>query len=167
MSKHSFLLSVFYSTSNTVGATFQTGAYVAVRAQFLNTGRLANTLDTNLRHQLCSVSPMTSGRPVVFSVGHIRDPAIQYIGALHHEICISNPRSFRDKGHIYSMSQSRHRPADLDEQIFQMLTTGRTCAWKRRPRPSMRRLLRFITFVAPQVSAFEQEPQKLAPNPPV
>ncbi|KAJ6452366.1 DUF1793-domain-containing protein [Mycena vulgaris] len=83
--------SAFYSTSNTVGATYQTGADVTVRAQFINNGKLANTLDTNFRaisnnwpvfglaHDLGTISPATA--PVVFSVGHIRDPAISYIVA--------------------------------------------------------------------------------------
>ncbi|KAJ7368444.1 DUF1793-domain-containing protein [Mycena albidolilacea] len=83
--------SAFYSTPNTVGATFQTGADVTVRAQFINNGRLANTLDTGFRaisnnwpvfglaHDLGTITTATT--PVVFSVGHIRDPAIQYIVA--------------------------------------------------------------------------------------
>jgi hypothetical protein len=75
----------------TVGATFQTGADVTVRAQFINNGKLANTLDTGFRaisnnwpvfglaHDLGTITTATT--PVVFSVGHIRDPAIQYIVA--------------------------------------------------------------------------------------
>ncbi|KAJ6628763.1 hypothetical protein B0H10DRAFT_2209222 [Mycena sp. CBHHK59/15] len=83
--------SAFYSTLNTVGTTYQTGADVNVRAQFINNGKLANTLDTGFRainnnwpvfglsHDLGSINPATA--PVVFSVGHIRDPAITYIVA--------------------------------------------------------------------------------------
>ncbi|KAK7061847.1 DUF1793-domain-containing protein [Favolaschia claudopus] len=81
----------FYSTPNTVGATFQTGPDVTVRAQFVNNGKLANTQDTNFRaisdnwpvfglaHDLGTIN--SSSDPVVFSVGHIRDPAIEYIVA--------------------------------------------------------------------------------------
>ncbi|KAF8974432.1 DUF1793-domain-containing protein [Flammula alnicola] len=81
--------SAFYSTMNTINTTFQSGADVVVRAQFINNGRLANTLDTNFRaiqdswpvfglsHDLGSVISATD--PVVFSVGHIREPALQYI----------------------------------------------------------------------------------------
>lgn len=73
----------------TVTATYQTGADVTVRAQFINNGRLANTQDNSFRaiqdnwpvfgfaHDLGSVTGATS--PVLFSVGHIRDPAIKYI----------------------------------------------------------------------------------------
>ncbi|KAJ6628752.1 DUF1793-domain-containing protein [Mycena sp. CBHHK59/15] len=83
--------SAFYSTLNTAGATYQTGADVNVRAQFINNGKLANTLDTGFRainnnwpvfglsHDLGAIKAATA--PVVFSVGHIRDPAISYIVA--------------------------------------------------------------------------------------
>ncbi|KAJ7276535.1 DUF1793-domain-containing protein [Mycena haematopus] len=83
--------SAFYSTPNTVGATFQTGQDIVVRAQFVNNGKLANTLDTNFRaieddwpvfgfaHDLGTVT--RASVPVVFSVGHIRDPALEYIVA--------------------------------------------------------------------------------------
>ncbi|KAF5388226.1 hypothetical protein D9615_000517 [Tricholomella constricta] len=83
--------SAFYSTSNAFGATYQTGGDVAVRAQFINNGRLPNTRDTNFRaiqdnwpvfafaHDLGSVIGATT--PVVVSVGHVRDPAIRYIVA--------------------------------------------------------------------------------------
>ncbi|KAF5366812.1 hypothetical protein D9758_006553 [Tetrapyrgos nigripes] len=82
--------SAYYATSNVVGATFQTGADVTVRAQFIRNGVLPNTQDTNFRaisdnwpvfalaHNLGSVSG-TATTPVVFAVGHVRDPAIQYI----------------------------------------------------------------------------------------
>ncbi|KAJ7129539.1 DUF1793-domain-containing protein [Mycena epipterygia] len=81
--------SAFYSTANTVSSTYQTGADVTVRAQFINNGKLANTLDTGFRaisnnwpvfglsHDLGTVTAATA--PVVFSVGHIRDPALEYI----------------------------------------------------------------------------------------
>lgn len=62
-----------------------------VRAQFINNGVLANTKDTNFRavendwpvfafaHDLGTVSGTSA--PVVFAVGHVRDPAIEYIVA--------------------------------------------------------------------------------------
>jgi len=82
--------SAYYSTPNTVGATYQTGADVTVRAQFINNGRLPNTQDNNFRaiqnnwpvfalaHDLGSVGTGASA-PVLYSVGHIRDPVIKYI----------------------------------------------------------------------------------------
>ncbi|KAH9853554.1 DUF1793-domain-containing protein [Lenzites betulinus] len=81
--------SAYHSTLNTAGATWQNGEDVVVRAQFINNGKLANTRDTAFRavsdrwpvfafaHDLGSVTGATA--PVVFSVGHVRDPAIQYI----------------------------------------------------------------------------------------
>ncbi|KAI0771550.1 DUF1793-domain-containing protein [Trametes elegans] len=82
---------VYHSTLNVAGATWQTGEDVVVRAQFINNGKLANSQDTAFRavsdrwpvfafaHDLGSVS--SASVPIVFSVGHVRDPAIQYIVA--------------------------------------------------------------------------------------
>ncbi|KAG6874172.1 hypothetical protein C0993_000780, partial [Termitomyces sp. T159_Od127] len=73
----------------TASTTYQTGADVTVRAQFINNGQLPDTQDTTFRaiednwpvfgfaHNLGSVTRATS--PVVFSVGHVRDPAIEYV----------------------------------------------------------------------------------------
>lgn len=84
--------SAFYSTLSSAGATWQSGADVTVRAQFINNGRLPNTRDTNFRaiqdnwpvfglaHDLGNVGG-TASAPVVTSVGHIRDPALKYIVA--------------------------------------------------------------------------------------
>ncbi|KAH7929420.1 DUF1793-domain-containing protein [Leucogyrophana mollusca] len=81
---------VYYSTPNTVSATYQTGQDIVVRAQFIDNGLLANTLDTNFRavsddwpvfayaHDLGTVSS-TASAPLLFTVGLVRDPAIQYI----------------------------------------------------------------------------------------
>ena len=81
----------YYSTTNQAsGLTYQTGEDVVVRAQFINNSQLTNTLDTDFRaisdnwpvfafaHNLGTVSSTTSA-PVVFSVGHVRDPVIEYI----------------------------------------------------------------------------------------
>ncbi|KAF9019246.1 DUF1793-domain-containing protein [Hymenopellis radicata] len=80
----------YYAVLNTASTTYQTGADVAVRAQFINSGSLANTQDTSFRaisnnwpvfalsRDLGSVTAAT-GAPVVFAIGHIRDPAISYI----------------------------------------------------------------------------------------
>ncbi|KAF8205102.1 DUF1793-domain-containing protein [Pholiota molesta] len=83
--------SAFFSTLSTAATTYQTGADVVVRAQFINNGQLGNTQDTNFRaisnnwpvfglsHDLGTIESATA--PVVFSVGHVRDPALQYIVA--------------------------------------------------------------------------------------
>lgn len=69
--------------------TYQTGEDVVVRAQFVANGKLANTQDTQFRsvsdrwpvfafaHDLGTVTSSTE--PVVFAVGHMRDPVVQYI----------------------------------------------------------------------------------------
>ncbi|KAI0052985.1 DUF1793-domain-containing protein [Auriscalpium vulgare] len=79
----------YYSTTSSPSATFQTGRDVTVRQQFVTSKKLANTQDTAFRavsdnwpvfafaHDLGSTTTPTA--PVVFTVGHVRDPAIQYI----------------------------------------------------------------------------------------
>ncbi|KZV98208.1 DUF1793-domain-containing protein [Exidia glandulosa HHB12029] len=82
--------SVFYSVNNGTDITYQTGQDTVLRAQFINNGRLANTQDTAFR-AVSDRWPVfafakdfgtvgtTATAPVVFSVGHIRDPAAQYV----------------------------------------------------------------------------------------
>ncbi|TFK82313.1 DUF1793-domain-containing protein [Polyporus arcularius HHB13444] len=79
----------YHSTLGTAGTTYQTGQDIVLRAQFINNGTLANTEDTNFRavsnnwpvfafaHDLGTVS--SASDPVVFSVGHVRDPVLQYV----------------------------------------------------------------------------------------
>ncbi|KAG6830824.1 hypothetical protein H0H92_014476 [Tricholoma furcatifolium] len=81
--------SAYYSTPNTVSATYQTGQDVVVRAQFINNGVLPNTQDTSFRainddwpvfalaHDLGEIN--NASTPVLFSIGHVRDPALQYV----------------------------------------------------------------------------------------
>ncbi|KAF8621663.1 hypothetical protein AX15_007677 [Amanita polypyramis BW_CC] len=89
----------------TASTTDQTAADVVSRAQFINNGYLKNTQDTNFRaiqnnwpvfslaQDLGSVTSTIA--PVVFAIGHVRDPAIEYI--------VANDRvQFRS---IYSLSQ--------------------------------------------------------------
>ncbi|EIW76463.1 DUF1793-domain-containing protein [Coniophora puteana RWD-64-598 SS2] len=82
----------YYSTQNSQSATWQTGQDTVVRAQFLNNGKLSNVGDTNYRavsnnwpvfafaHDLGSVGTSASSN-TLYTVGHVRDPAIQYITA--------------------------------------------------------------------------------------
>ena len=71
--------------------TYQAGQDIVVRAQFINNGVLANTEDTNFRavsddwpvfalaHDLGTVAASEASPTVVYALGHVRDPAIQYI----------------------------------------------------------------------------------------
>ncbi|KAG2056314.1 DUF1793-domain-containing protein [Suillus hirtellus] len=82
----------YYSTQNSSSVTYQTGQDAIVRAQFITNGVLANTEDINFRavsndwpvfafaHDLGTVST-TASVPVIYTVGRVRDPAIQYIVA--------------------------------------------------------------------------------------
>ncbi|KAE9407196.1 DUF1793-domain-containing protein [Gymnopus androsaceus JB14] len=81
--------SVYYSTENLAGTTYQTGQDIVVRAQFINNGVLSDTVDTNYRavsddwpvfalaHLLGDVT--STPQSVVFSIGQVRDPVIEYI----------------------------------------------------------------------------------------
>ncbi|PCH41118.1 DUF1793-domain-containing protein [Wolfiporia cocos MD-104 SS10] len=81
--------SAYYSTLSSSGITYQTGQDIVVRAQFINHSTLLNTEDTNFRavsndwpvfalaHDLGTISG--ASEPVVYSVGHARDPAVEYI----------------------------------------------------------------------------------------
>lgn len=75
----------------TNAVTYQTGQDTVVRAQFLKNGTLANSQDTNFRavsddwpvfglaQDLGTVSG--TSQTVVYAIGHVRDPAVQYIVA--------------------------------------------------------------------------------------
>lgn len=79
-----------YLAASANGATFQTGQDVVVRQQFVTNGELANSKDTAFRaisnewpvfgiaHDLGTVETVATP-PVVYVVGHARDPAIEYI----------------------------------------------------------------------------------------
>ncbi|KAI0736382.1 hypothetical protein C8Q72DRAFT_909206 [Fomitopsis betulina] len=83
--------SAYYGTLNTNSLTYQTGQDIVVRAQFISNGVLANTEDTKFRavsddwpvfalaHDLGTISSSGVSPTVVYAVGHVRDPAIQYI----------------------------------------------------------------------------------------
>ena len=90
----SLLLVAYYSqililALQSANVTFQTGQDIAVRGQFLNHGALLNTQDTSYRaisddwpvfafaHDLGAISA-SERDTAVFSVGHARDPVINY-----------------------------------------------------------------------------------------
>ncbi|KZT71472.1 DUF1793-domain-containing protein [Daedalea quercina L-15889] len=80
----------YYATGDSANMTFQTGQDVVVRGQFINHGVLLNTQDTDFRaisddwpvfafaHDLGTVPASGESDIVVFSVGHARDPVINY-----------------------------------------------------------------------------------------
>ncbi|KAI0327102.1 DUF1793-domain-containing protein [Cubamyces sp. BRFM 1775] len=73
--------------------TYQTGQDIVVRAQFINHGALPNAQDSNFRgvsnnwpvfalaRDLGTVNSASASVPAVFAVGHVRDPAVQYVTA--------------------------------------------------------------------------------------
>jgi hypothetical protein len=80
--------SVYYSTTSTATTTYQTGPDVVVRAQFINNGTLADTLDTNYRavsdnwpvfaHAVDFGQFSKTSEPIVWSIGFVREPAVKY-----------------------------------------------------------------------------------------
>lgn len=72
--------------------TYQSGSDADVRTQFVTNGFLSNTQDTNFRaindkfpvfglaKDLGTVTA-SGAEPVVFSIGNVRDPAVEYIVA--------------------------------------------------------------------------------------
>ncbi|EJU00939.1 DUF1793-domain-containing protein [Dacryopinax primogenitus] len=87
VNEHTQYGAAYYSVAS--GGTYQTGADVNVRTQFINNGKLTNTEDTNYRavdqnwpvfgHAFDLGSVRAATAPIVFSIGHARDPALQYI----------------------------------------------------------------------------------------
>ncbi len=83
---------VVFSASNQSGLTWQIGADTAVRAAALGNGSLANTVDGNQPRSIDNNWPVFafsfdlgsvrgSTRSAVLSVGHVREPAVSYLGA--------------------------------------------------------------------------------------
>ncbi|KAF7292552.1 hypothetical protein MKEN_01471500 [Mycena kentingensis (nom. inval.)] len=79
----------YLSTLNTAGTTYQTGPDYVVRGEFLQNGKLTNTEDTAFR-QISNAWPVfafskdltvgtTATEPVLFTIGHARDDAVQYV----------------------------------------------------------------------------------------
>ncbi|KAG8707228.1 hypothetical protein FRC09_001952 [Ceratobasidium sp. 395] len=84
--------SAYYGTNQGSGLTWQTGADTTLRPAFIANGALANTQDTQFRaisdrwpvfafaRDIGSTAD-SSASPVVFAIGHVRDPLVQYIVA--------------------------------------------------------------------------------------
>ncbi|KAG8881508.1 hypothetical protein FRB98_004291 [Tulasnella sp. 332] len=82
--------SVQLATQETETMTYQTGQDIVVRGQFISNGKLSNTQDSAFRavnndwpvfafaHDLGTVTT-TATAPVVYTVGRVRDPAIEYL----------------------------------------------------------------------------------------
>ncbi|KAF7330323.1 DUF1793-domain-containing protein [Mycena venus] len=81
--------SVYFSCINANALTYQTGQDTVVRGQFIKNAALANTKDTNFRavsnnwpvfafaHTITVGTTVST--PVKFTIGQVRDPAIEYI----------------------------------------------------------------------------------------
>ncbi|MGI8697184.1 MAG: glutaminase domain-containing protein [Mycobacteriales bacterium] len=84
---------VVWSTASTSGLTWQIGADTDVRTQATSTGVLRNTVDPEKPRSINDRYPVfafnvdlgqvqrKSSSPVVVSIGHVREPAVSYLGA--------------------------------------------------------------------------------------
>ncbi|KAI0930164.1 hypothetical protein AcV5_006948 [Taiwanofungus camphoratus] len=82
----------YYAMTYVPGITYQTGQDQVVRAQFQSFGSLMNLQDTNFRginvdYPVFGISLdlgniIATESPVVWSVGYVRDPAIQYMSSM-------------------------------------------------------------------------------------
>ncbi|MFC1411597.1 glutaminase domain-containing protein [Streptacidiphilus sp. N1-12] len=83
--------SVVWSATNRSGLSWQIGADTVVRAAVLANGKLGNTADSNQPRAISDNWPVfgfnfdfgavRSKQSAVLSVGHVREPAISYLGA--------------------------------------------------------------------------------------
>ncbi|KAG8693928.1 hypothetical protein FRC09_010174, partial [Ceratobasidium sp. 395] len=82
----------YYGTSQAKGLTYATGEDAVVRAAFIKQGALGNSQDTQYRAindrwpvfafaRDIGSTTNSAASPVVFAVGHVRDPLVQYITA--------------------------------------------------------------------------------------
>ncbi|KAF9782924.1 hypothetical protein BJ322DRAFT_182136 [Thelephora terrestris] len=82
--------SVVYSTTQVSGLTYEVGPDTVLRPGFISSGALNNTVDTQFRaisdmwpvfafaHDL-GVVGSTATTPVVYTIGHVRDPLVQVL----------------------------------------------------------------------------------------
>lgn len=81
-----------WSTSSQSNLTYQSGADIAVRSQFVSQGTLNNTMDTNMPRAINNNWPVFAFNfalgsigsqpvsPIVLALGHVRQPAVSYQG---------------------------------------------------------------------------------------
>jgi len=82
---------ITWTTEHRTGLTYQIGADGDVRAQMVNNGVLADTVDANQPRAINDHYPVfafnldlgdvrAAAAPMVISIGHIREPAVSYLG---------------------------------------------------------------------------------------
>ncbi|KAH9935633.1 uncharacterized protein B0H18DRAFT_1082345 [Fomitopsis serialis] len=119
--------SLYYAMAQGKSATYQSGQDSVVRGQFVKSGTLQNTQDTDFR----SIAPnypvfglavdlgniQSTQSPVVWSVGYVRDPSIQYTTG-------SGTVQNRSPYYVtqYSSVEDMTRSTQLDNEITQNAT---------------------------------------------
>ena len=89
---------VLFSARASSGLTIQSGADSVVRSQFISTGHLTNANDTNQPRAINNDYPVfafstslgavgtTATKPFTLLLGHVRDPAINFLGNAVHSL---------------------------------------------------------------------------------
>ncbi|HEX6450277.1 MAG TPA: DUF5127 domain-containing protein, partial [Trebonia sp.] len=118
-----------WATPDGPDLTYQSGQDLVVRAQFVNTGQLADSNDTNYRAisdnwpvfgfaaDLGSLG--ASPRQVQFSVGHVRTPAVSYLGQDLQPLWTTYFPAWQDMLAFFhaDLAAARQRAGRLDAKI--------------------------------------------------
>jgi Domain of unknown function (DUF5127)/Domain of unknown function (DUF4965)/Domain of unknown function (DUF1793)/Domain of unknown function (DUF4964) len=118
-----------WATPDGPDLTYQSGQDLVVRAQFVNTGKLADSNDTNYR-AISNNWPVfgfaadlgslgASSRQVQFSVGHVRTPAVSYLGQDLQPLWTTYFPAWQDMLAFFhaDLAAARQRGARLDAKI--------------------------------------------------
>jgi glutaminase A-like protein/uncharacterized protein DUF5127/uncharacterized protein DUF4964 len=118
-----------WATPDGPDVTYQSGQDLVVRAQFVNTGKLADSNDTNYRAisdnwpvfglaaDLGSIGG--AAHSVQFSVGHVRTPAVSYLGQNLQPLWTTYFSAWQDMLVFFhaDLAAARQRAAKLDAKI--------------------------------------------------
>jgi hypothetical protein len=127
---------ILWSTPQRSGLTYQSGQDVVVRGQFLANGTLSDTNDTNYRAindnwpvfafavDLGQVKQRAGS--VELSIGHVRTPAVSYLGTGLASLWTTYWASWQDMAVFFhtDAASARHRADTLDASISEAARTA-------------------------------------------
>lgn len=121
---------VVFSASNQPGLTWQIGADAAVRSTVLGNGSLADTVDGNQPRAINNSWPVFafhfdlgsvrgSTRSAVLSIGHVREPAVSYLGDQLPPLWRSYWSGWQDMTAFFhaDAADARQRGSRLDRKV--------------------------------------------------
>ena len=122
--------SVVWSATNQPGLTWQIGADTAVRPGLIANGKLADTADTNQPRAISDNWPVfafhfdlgsvgRSTQSAVISVGHVREPAVSYLGTPLPPLWRSYWSTWQDMAGFFhgEADAAQARTADFDARV--------------------------------------------------